>query len=398
MKTKLKIIFGVGANLMVACFTHAQNGFNTNVEETTYARQRWLQVRQQMLESPLRAIDFVGMKVENFQDQKLGKVSDLAVNLEAGRVIQVLVSSGGFAGIEASLTPVPPAKLNFDIANNVLKLDVSPNKFRDAPKFDLSKWGELNESNQVGAIYAYYNEPAFASLTAAESAEPTGQRAMDKLQNDEATQRARQELSALFQTNAIFQESKIIGCTVENSQSQPVGKVEDLILDLPSSQVLAVVAAPGNESELGADLKTYSPSEFHTDTVNGNLMLNGSQEIISSEGASAYPANNNDQTGDHGEINDNGNGSLTPLNQGNSPSDINTSALIRREIMTDRNVSIDGQNIKIITQNGHVTLRGQVASANEKQWVEKIASRVAQPANVSDQLVIAQTPSTTVRN
>jgi osmotically-inducible protein OsmY len=54
--------------------------------------------------------------------------------------------------------------------------------------------------------------------------------------------------------------------------------------------------------------------------------------------------------------------------------------------------------VKIITQNGHVTLRGQVASAAEKQRVVEIAGQVVQPGDVSDQLVIAQNPGTTVQN
>jgi PBP1b-binding outer membrane lipoprotein LpoB len=77
MKNSLKVIYCAGALLLVACFTHGQVNSLTNVEAATYARQRMLEVRQQMLDTPLRASDFAGMKVEKFQQQKLGKVKEL---------------------------------------------------------------------------------------------------------------------------------------------------------------------------------------------------------------------------------------------------------------------------------------------------------------------------------
>src|SRR5579871_2608158 len=49
---------------------------------------------------------------------------------------------------------------------------------------------------------------------------------------------------------------------------------------------------------------------------------------------------------------------LTAMDQGNSPADIQTSAAIRKMVTSStNNFSTTAQNIKIITQNGKVTLR-----------------------------------------
>ena len=51
--------------------------------------------------------------------------------------------------------------------------------------------------------------------------------------------------------------------------------------------------------------------------------------------------------------------------------------LIRRSITQDKDLSTYAKNIKIITQNGNVTLRGPVRSEQEKKTVEAKANEVA---------------------
>jgi len=66
---------------------------------------------------------------------------------------------------------------------------------------------------------------------------------------------------------------------------------------------------------------------------------------------------------------------VTPLEQNNAASDVELIASIRRAIMDDDQLSFDAKNVKIVAENGNVTLRGPVASAAEKTRVESIAKR-----------------------
>lgn len=79
---------------------------------------------------------------------------------------------------------------------------------------------------------------------------------------------------------------------------------------------------------------------------------------------------------------------LTPLDQGSSKSDTEITAHIRKEIMATKNMSVNAQNVKIITQNGKVTLRGPVNSAEEKGAIADIATRFVRPENVVSQLEV----------
>jgi osmotically-inducible protein OsmY len=62
---------------------------------------------------------------------------------------------------------------------------------------------------------------------------------------------------------------------------------------------------------------------------------------------------------------------------------------IRAEIMKDKSLSTYAHNVKIITQDGKVTLKGPVRTADEKAAIEEKAGAVAGAANVTSQLSIA---------
>jgi putative membrane protein len=79
---------------------------------------------------------------------------------------------------------------------------------------------------------------------------------------------------------------------------------------------------------------------------------------------------------------------LTPLDQGNSQPDLDTTAQIRKEIVGGKDMSMNAKNVKIITNGGKVMLRGPVNSAEEKRIIGEIAERVAKAGNVTNQLEV----------
>lgn len=78
----------------------------------------------------------------------------------------------------------------------------------------------------------------------------------------------------------------------------------------------------------------------------------------------------------------------TPIDQNENQADVDVTANIRKRVV-DTKMSVNAQNVKIITQDGKVTLRGPVASAEEKQQIEEIAKSVAGADKVDSQLEIA---------
>jgi osmotically-inducible protein OsmY len=69
--------------------------------------------------------------------------------------------------------------------------------------------------------------------------------------------------------------------------------------------------------------------------------------------------------------------------------DRNITKEIRSSIMKDKSLSTYAHNIKIITQDGKVTLKGPVRSEDEKAAIESKAIAIAGANNVTDQLEVA---------
>jgi hyperosmotically inducible protein len=72
-----------------------------------------------------------------------------------------------------------------------------------------------------------------------------------------------------------------------------------------------------------------------------------------------------------------------------NPADRAITQKIRKAIVNDSSLSTYAHNIKIITQDGKVTLRGPVRSEDERSNVEAKAVGIAGQDNVTDQLEIA---------
>jgi len=79
----------------------------------------------------------------------------------------------------------------------------------------------------------------------------------------------------------------------------------------------------------------------------------------------------------------------TAEQQKETKSDLEITRKIRRAVVKDKSLSVRAHNVKIITENGKVTLKGPVKTDKEKKAVEKAAKRVAGKGNVTNELQVA---------
>jgi len=80
---------------------------------------------------------------------------------------------------------------------------------------------------------------------------------------------------------------------------------------------------------------------------------------------------------------------LTPMDQSNKPEDVTISSQIRQAVVKDDQLSTEAKNIKIITIDGAVTLRGPVKTENERADIVAKAAQIAGDANVHNELEVA---------
>lgn len=82
-------------------------------------------------------------------------------------------------------------------------------------------------------------------------------------------------------------------------------------------------------------------------------------------------------------------GDKTADQTGQSSSDVELTAEIRKAVVADGSLSMNAKNVKIIVDEQIVTLRGPVASADERATVERIAMNVAGERRVINELELA---------
>ena len=96
------------------------------------------------------------------------------------------------------------------------------------------------------------------------------------------------------------------------------------------------------------------------------------------------PATDNTKTNERDRSKD----ESTADQQKDNRSDRDITQQIRQSIMKDKSLSTYAHNVKIITQNGQVTLKGPVRSEEEKKTVEAKATEVAGQNKVTSELNI----------
>ena len=102
---------------------------------------------------------------------------------------------------------------------------------------------------------------------------------------------------------------------------------------------------------------------------------------------------NNEVKPDNTKVNkqNRANGQPTADQQKNNRSDLDLTKDIRRSIMDDKSLSTDAHNVKVISQNGTVTLEGPVKSEDERKAIVSKAVSVAGSADkVVDQMSVKQ--------
>lgn len=100
-------------------------------------------------------------------------------------------------------------------------------------------------------------------------------------------------------------------------------------------------------------------------------------------GAQEYPADNSGKN-----VRDRAAGAVTAGKQSSAPSDVKITQQIRRAVVADKQLSTNAHNVKIITTDGVVTLRGPVKTVKEKHAIGAKAQRVAGVSRVDNQLEV----------
>jgi sporulation protein YlmC with PRC-barrel domain len=104
----------------------------------------------------LSATTLIGDKVVNFEGEDLGKIEELMIDLETGRINYAVLSFGGFLGIGDKFFAIPFQSLRLDTEKKSFVLNMDKEHLRNAPGFDKNNWPTM--SREWGEeVHRYYN-------------------------------------------------------------------------------------------------------------------------------------------------------------------------------------------------------------------------------------------------
>jgi len=147
----------------------------------------------------------------------------------------------------------------------------------------------------------------------------------------------------------------------------------------------AAPSEPHATHEMTAEQKAASSKPM---APTGNDVAPPSAAAPPVSNAAAMPGQDTPSAPDNSRVNarDKNAAALTPMDQGTSESDRKITQQIRQSVVKDGSLSFTAKNVKIITINGKVTLRGPVKTAAERTAIEAAAKNVAGVGQVDNQL------------
>jgi sporulation protein YlmC with PRC-barrel domain len=111
----------------------------------------------------LSADTLTGDSVVNRQEEDLGKIEHLMIDLEKGRVAYAVLSFGGFMGMGDKLFAIPWDALKVDTEEKRFVLDVDKKKLELAPGFDKEQWPDMADRTWGADVYRYYDAKPYWS-------------------------------------------------------------------------------------------------------------------------------------------------------------------------------------------------------------------------------------------
>lgn len=119
-----------------------EEGLMVDLDQQERVDQLTAAPRVTELDRPLSAGAIIGSDIRNLQNEDLGDITDIVIGPDSGSISHVLVESGGFLGMGEDLVAVPLQALRVADNGNTFVLDMTRERFEEAPKVEKGSVAE----------------------------------------------------------------------------------------------------------------------------------------------------------------------------------------------------------------------------------------------------------------
>lgn len=309
-----------------------------------------------------RASKVIGLNVHNFDQEKIGAVSDLVISTAGSRITAVIISSGGFLGMNDELSILPPPVLKYDAKEEVYKVQIKKDQLEQAPHFNNSEWPDLNDQDFMSKVnHAYQIEPRL-------------------------TADARKDIPSGDMSHHVVRASKLLSMEVIGTDDKKIGDIDEIVVNQNLNRVTSVVISSGGFLGLGNTLSAV-PADALTLVNDDQLRMDVTKETLE-KSPRLTEEDWEKQTSDESFLDrvyapfQTSKGNDDPdqpntMDQGSDEQAVQTTRDIRRKIIDRDDLSFGAKNIQIITSDKEISLAGVVKSEKEKSIISDIVSGVA---------------------
>jgi sporulation protein YlmC with PRC-barrel domain len=104
----------------------------------------------------LRTKDIFSDRVRNAAGEDLGKIEELAVDVNTGRIVYAVLSFGGILKMGNKLFAIPWEALQLDQQNKQFILNVDKTVLENALGFDKEHWPDMADPRFGTTVYQHY--------------------------------------------------------------------------------------------------------------------------------------------------------------------------------------------------------------------------------------------------
>ena len=324
--------------------------------------------------------EFIGLEMRNLQNEKLGIVKHITVDLENARVVEVIVTpDAAIAGRNAPALAVAPRAISLDSHAHVLRLDASKAKFAGAPRYSAAHMDADTQRNRVAQVNRHFGlVPWFFT---------DGQKVVKN--------------AKILRLGYVQRTDQVLRLPIQNHEGEYIGRVGTLRMDLPKGQIVHVVVVtnkgPSSRSIIQARALKFNGAkdglildstmaelagEPHFRWVNGSKTSYQEEAYVNRE-VKADKGLHSEQNEQDGKVRN-----ATTIEEGDTYRDNEKTRRINAAIQADSSLSANAKNIEVVTLNAQTTLRGHVNTPADKERVGGIAKKAGRSENVSNLLEV----------
>ncbi len=232
--------------------------FNAVGQQTSAANNQ-INQNQNAIGQVAQADKVYGHEVLGSDNQKLGNLNNLVIDLESGRILYAVI------GAKGGRVAVPPEIFTQTLpANGNLSVKATSQQVASAPKFDpVDKQGQWGQASFIAQVYQHFGQNAWWQGNT-----PANEGSFHN----------------------VHKASQVGGMKVQDVNNAPLGTIEHTIVDLPAGRVVYLMLSPDSRLNIPKDLYVLPPQAF-TLSPNGNTLVSNldAQKLA---GAPHFPQNN----------------------------------------------------------------------------------------------------------